>query len=109
MKNTLLKNTKILYGIIALLLLVALGIWGVFWYEKYQVYKAEKQVDGIHAILDTSDYTRDNCENILSFQSEKVDTERGLFRVEEYNSFKENCDQKYNIARQEQSLEFCEW
>lgn len=108
MKDTLFKNTKFLYGFIVLLLLAILWIGGVFWYEKYQIYKAEKQVEEIHTILATDEYSRDNCEQILSFQSEKIDISKVDFRRSEFNDFRENCDNIFNIAKQEQTLEFCQ-
>ena len=101
------QTKKFFYSIIIFFVVIFLWVGGAFWYRKYQVYKAEKQVKVINQIIDAKQENRDVCKTILDFDKTLIQKNNSFFREKLYDNFREKCDIKYNIARAKLDIDFC--
>lgn len=94
--------------LISALIVTILWAWWVFGFQKYEVYKAEKQVETINKVVSENKTTKENCKEILDFDKSTLEKYNKFFKEKEYDKLREKCDDKYNIANLPIDQKTCE-
>ena len=104
--NKYLNNKKYIYPIISFLLFIIIAMLTYFWIQKYSENKIIEQVTEVNTILNSNEYSKQNCEKILNFDKTEVvkyleknwNETNSIFNKKIFDDFNLICDKVFNIS-----------
>ncbi len=98
-------NKRVLIWIVIFLSSILIASGWYLGFTKYIDYRNLKNVEEINTVLDQKE-TQEVCEKILLFDETHA-TWNNKFRKDAFKTYKKICDEKYNIANIETTLDNC--
>jgi len=98
-------NKKILTALIIFLTTILIASLSYWWIIKYIESNTENIVLEINNTIENK-FSKESCKKILNFNLKKFSLNKNL-KIKQYISYKNKCDERYNISNISQNLESC--